>query len=146
MTLRRDVSCSIAAAALLLAGCGTGAPRFTSNPSAASRSTDAVSNQLEGVASYYADEFHGRKTASGETYDMNDLTAAHRTLPFGTLVRVTLRETGKSVIVRINDRGPFKDDRVIDLSLGAARHLGLIPNGTGAVVLEILKPGTQDRQ
>ncbi|HXX64484.1 MAG TPA: septal ring lytic transglycosylase RlpA family protein, partial [Bacteroidota bacterium] len=94
-------------------------------------------------ASYYADEFQGRKTASGEVYDMNDLTAAHRTLPFGTKVRVTNKETGKSVVVRINDRGPFKEDRVIDLSLGAARQLGLIANGTASVILQVLELGTK---
>jgi rare lipoprotein A len=98
-----------------------------------------------GVASYYAQDFNGRKTASGELYDMNDLTAAHRTLPFGTKVKVTNLDTGRSVVVRINDRGPFKDDRVIDLSLGAATQLGLIAMGTGRVVLQILELGVQPK-
>jgi rare lipoprotein A len=141
MTSRWFSAAALLAAASLLAGCGTGSPRFTSAAGAES-AMDSSGYQLDGIASYYADEFHGRKTANGETYDMNDLTAAHRTLPFGTRVKVVHRETGRSVVVRINDRGPFKDDRVIDLSLGAAKQLGLIANGTGAVILEILELGT----
>ena len=130
--------------ALLVAGCGAGVPRFTTRDRAEPPPHEpAGPPQLEGVASYYADEFQGRKTASGEVYDMNDLTAAHRTLPFGTKVRVTNKETGKSVVVRINDRGPFKEDRVIDLSLGAARQLGLIANGTASVILHVLELGTK---
>jgi rare lipoprotein A len=93
---------------------------------------------MSGIASFYAEEFNGRPTASGETYDMHALTAAHRTLPFNTAVRVTQTENNKSVIVRINDRGPFKDDRVIDLSLEAARRIGLTAKGTGPVKLEII--------
>jgi rare lipoprotein A len=76
---------------------------------------------------------------------MNDLTAAHRTLPFGTKVKVTNLDTGRTVVVRINDRGPFKDDRVIDLSLGAAKQLGLIAMGTGRVILQILELGIQPK-
>jgi len=141
----RGILIPLIAAALAAAGCGTGAPRFTSADRADPSYREGTSHQLDGVASYYADEFHGRKTANGETYDMHDLTAAHRTLPFGTKVRVTTRETGKSVIVRINDRGPFKDERVIDLSLGAAKQLGMIASGTGRVILEILEIGTQTK-
>lgn len=127
---------------LLVSGCGSGSPRFTSKgrPDTGWREPSS-SSQLEGVASYYAGEFNGRKTASGEYYDMNDLTAAHRTLPFGTKVKVTNLDTGRTVVVRINDRGPFKDDRVIDLSLGAAKELGLIAMGTGRVILQILEFG-----
>jgi rare lipoprotein A len=141
---RSDIVVLLAAAAFL-SGCGTGAPRFRSDRPDAASLTPAGPHQLEGVASYYADEFQGRKTSSGETFDMNDMTAAHRTLPFGTRVKVTDVETGKSVVVRINDRGPFKDDRVIDLSLGAAKQIGLIANGTGRVILEILEFGTQSK-
>jgi len=100
-------------------------------------------SQLEGIASYYADEFHGRTTSNGETYDMNALTAAHRTLPFNSRVRVTNRENGKSVVVRINDRGPFKGDRVIDLSLAAAKILDMIPHGTTYVTIDVIEAGTQ---
>ena len=146
MVLLRDAAVLFLPAFFLVAGCGSGSPRFTSKerPDPAPRET-SLSTQLEGVASYYADEFNGRTTASGEPYDMNDLTAAHRTLPFGTKVRVTDLTTGRSVVVRINDRGPFKDDRVIDLSLGAAKQLGLIPMGTGRVILQILELGIQPK-
>lgn len=91
-----------------------------------------------GVASYYAAKFHGRRTASGETFDLNGMTAAHRTLPFGTKVRVINPRTGASVIVRINDRGPFTRGRTIDVSRAAAEQLGLIAAGHGTVELELL--------
>lgn len=92
-----------------------------------------------GVASYYAARFHGRRTASGETFDNGALTAAHRTLPFGTLVRVTNPRTGASVIVRINDRGPFARGRTIDLSRAAAERVGLVNAGHGTMALEIVE-------
>ena len=91
----------------------------------------------EGVASYYADSLHGEPTASGETYDKRARTAAHRTLPFETRVKVTNLDNGRSVWVTINDRGPFVDDRIIDLSRAAARKIGLIEAGTARVRLEI---------
>lgn len=90
----------------------------------------------EGIAAYYATAFHGRRTASGATYDERELTAAHRTLPFGTRVRVTHLENGREVVVRINDRGPFTKGRVIDLSREAARRLDLIRDGIARVRLE----------
>jgi rare lipoprotein A len=99
----------------------------------------AVSFRQTGMASYYAHEFHGRKTASGERYNMNDLTAAHRTLPFNTRVRVTNLSNDKSVIVRINDRGPFKKRRIIDLSLAAAKKIDLIGPGSAKVRIEIIE-------
>ena len=91
----------------------------------------------KGVASWYGPGYHGRKTSSGEVFDQDDLTAAHMTFAFGTQVRVTLLSTGRSVIVRINDRFPNKR-RVIDLSRGAARKIGLIGPGTGRVRLEVV--------
>lgn len=91
-----------------------------------------------GVASWYGDKFHGRKTANGETYNKNALTAAHRSLPFGTLVEVTYLRTGKSVVVRINDRGPFIDGRIIDLSEAAANAIGLRPYGIGDVRVRVI--------
>lgn len=91
-----------------------------------------------GLASWYGQPFHGRRTASGETFDMNQLTGAHRTLPFGTRVRVTLLSTGRSVVVRINDRGPFVENRLIDLSRAAAQEIGLLPIGVGRVQIEVL--------
>jgi rare lipoprotein A len=95
---------------------------------------------LEGVASYYAEPYHGRKTASGEIFDTyQGMTAAHRTLPFNTMVRVTNKNNGREVDVRINDRGPFIDGRVIDLSLRAAREIDLVGPGIAPVKLTVLK-------
>lgn len=90
---------------------------------------------ITGSASWYGGQFHGRKTANGERYDMNELTAAHKTLPFGTRVRVENLATGQAVVVRINDRGPFAPGRVIDLSRAAAERIGLIRAGVAPVVL-----------
>lgn len=128
-------------ATLLLAGCGTTSPRFggRDEPPAAPTAPATGPHQLSGIASYYADEFHGRLTSSGERYDMHELTAAHRTLPFGTRVMVRNQSNGLAVAVRINDRGPFKDDRVIDLSLEAAKRIGMIGPGTAPVELRILE-------
>lgn len=98
-----------------------------------------------GTASYYADRFTGKPTASGEAYDPEDFTAAHRSLPFGTRVRVTDVETGRSVIVRVNDRGPWgREGRLIDLSRAAAREIGLIQRGHGAVELHPATAGGID--
>jgi len=91
-----------------------------------------------GTASWYGPGFDGRRTANGETFDMNALTAAHRTLPFGTRVRVTNLANGESVIVRINDRGPYVGNRVIDLSRGAADAVNMVDSGLARVSLEIL--------
>ena len=90
----------------------------------------------EGLASFYADSFHGSQTASGETYDKKALTAAHKTLAFDTWVKVTNLDNGRSVKVRINDRGPFTEDRIIDLSGAAARKLKMIDTGTAKVRVE----------
>ena len=95
----------------------------------------------EGRASFYANQFHGHKTANGETFNMDKLTAAHPSLPFGTWVRVTNLRNGKDVIVRINDRGPFVKGRIIDLSTSAAKEIGLIKSGTARVKLEALTSG-----
>jgi rare lipoprotein A len=98
-----------------------------------------ASSELEGMASYYAEPYHGRKTASGEIFDTyQELTAAHRTLPFNTMVRVTNKNNGREVDVRINDRGPFVDGRVIDLSLRAAREIDLVRSGVAPVKLTVL--------
>ncbi len=94
-----------------------------------------------GVASWYGPGFHGRTTANGEKYDMNAMTAAHKTLPFGTRVLVHNPRTGKEVVVRINDRGPYIRGRVIDLSKAAARALGIAARGHDAVVLREALPG-----
>ncbi len=92
-----------------------------------------------GMASYYHDRFHGRKTASGARYNKNSLSAAHKTLPLGTRVRVTDSRSGRSVVVRINDRGPYAKGRVIDLSRAAANEIGLVAKGVAPVRLEVLK-------
>ena len=89
-----------------------------------------------GVASWYGRQFHGRKTASGERFDMNALTAAHRSLPLNCYIRVTNKNNGKSVIVKVNDRGPFHGNRVLDLSYGAAKRIGLTDAGTTNVNIE----------
>jgi rare lipoprotein A len=96
----------------------------------------------EGFASWYGGKFQGRKTANGEIFDTNKLTAAHKTLSFGTKVRVTETESGKSVIVRINDRGPFVEDRIIDLSKAAADIIGLTSQGVAKVKLEVVESRT----
>jgi rare lipoprotein A len=92
-----------------------------------------------GLASWYGPDFHGKLTSNKEIYDMYDMTAAHRTLPFGTQVMVTNLENGRAATVRINDRGPFVGDRIIDLSYAAARILGMIGPGTARVRLDIIR-------
>lgn len=99
---------------------------------------DSLTIPLKGKASYYGSEFNGRKTANGEIYDETAMTAAHRTLPFGTVLRVTNIRNGLSVIVRINDRGPFHPDRVLDLSKAAAEELDLIKYGVTEIESEIV--------
>ena len=89
-----------------------------------------------GLASWYGRKCHGRKTASGETFDMNALTAAHRSLPLNCYVKVTNKSNGKSVVVKVNDRGPFHGKRVMDLSYGAAKQLGITSKGVGNVSIE----------
>ena len=94
-----------------------------------------------GIASWYGEDYHGSTTANGETYDMESLTAAHRTLPFNTMVRVINREDGSAVTVRINNRGPFVEGRVIDLSRRGAREIGIIERGLVEVDLYIMSRG-----
>ena len=93
---------------------------------------------FKGDASWYGKQHHGRKTASGEVFNMNKLTAAHKTLPLGTKVRVTNIENGKSVIVKINDRGPFAKNRILDLSYEAAKKLDMTEKGHAKVLIEII--------
>lgn len=102
--------------------------------------TELGKYQREGVASWYGRRYHGKPTASGEMYDMYGMTAAHPTLPIPSYVRVTAIDNGKSVIVRINDRGPFLEDRVVDLSYTAAYKLGIVGKGSGRVRVESLNP------
>jgi len=137
-TLRR-AACSLAAALCLvaLAACAarTKKVRYPFPPEEA----PAVGTVVEGIASWYGPGFHGKTTASGERYDQDALTAAHPYWAFGTRVRVTLLSSGKSVVVRINDRFPAYKGRLIDVSRGTARAIGLIGPGTGRVRLEVVK-------
>jgi rare lipoprotein A len=114
--------------ASLLSGCAV-APTIT-----------AMGTQV-GLASYYSNDFQGRKTSNGEIFDNSKLTAAHRTYPFGTIVKVTNLATHADVTVRINDRGPVKQERVIDLSFAAAKAIGIDRAGLGKVRLEVVKWG-----
>lgn len=116
---------------LLAAGCARVSPPPPAQPAAPGWSDN-------GVASWYGDPFHGRLTASGETYDMEAMTAAHRTLPFGTLLRVRNLDNGREAMVRINDRGPFVRGRDLDLSRRAAREIDMIPAGTARVRMTIV--------
>ena len=136
------------AVAVISSGCAS-SPRFTRDRSAEPKTHGSSSpakslKTMEGIASYYADDFNGKKTANGETYDMYKMTAAHRSLPFNTKVKVTNLDNKRSIIVRINDRGPFKLERIIDLSLGAATQLGMKGAGTANVKLEVVEWGDEE--
>ncbi len=98
----------------------------------------SVGDTFSGVASWYGRDFHGKKTSNGEYYNMYDLTAAHKTLPMNTMVKVTNLRNNRSVVVRVNDRGPFVNNRIIDLSYAAAKRLGMIAKGTAPVRLEVV--------
>jgi len=110
-------------------------------PDGKSEPVAGASTAMEGVASFYGKEHHGKKTANGETFDMNKLTAAHRALPFGAKVKVTNLTNNRSVIVRINDRGPFIAGRMIDLSQAAAERLDMIEAGVVRVKVQVLEDG-----
>ena len=108
-------------------------------PATLMASASEVVHSTQGTASWYGPGFFGNRTANGEVFRPGTLTAAHRTLPFGTRVRVTNLNNGRSTVVRINDRGPFKGNRVIDLAHGAAQQLGLVSSGLAPVRLEVLR-------
>ena len=126
---------------------GTKSPSDPSDksPSKSPEKTDSHDEALTkgafqvGKSSFYAHDFNGRPTASGEIFDMNGLTAAHRELPLGTIVRVTNLGNGRSVIVKVNDRGPFIEGRILDLSLGAARVIDMVEQGVAEVSIFIVK-------
>lgn len=134
--------------AVLFSGC-VPSPRFTSGdretrtPVPAEYRGRSPILTIEGIASYYAHDFHGRTTANGEVYDMHSLTAAHKSFPFNTIVRVHNLANNRSVVVRINDRGPFIEGRIIDLSLAAAREIDMVETGITTVRLEVLEWGQQ---
>ncbi len=123
---------------MMVVGC-TSSPRFTS------RYVGDGNYKLveEGVASYYADEYNGKLTSNGEIYDMYEMTAAHQTLPFNTKVMVTNLDNKMSTVVRINDRGPFAKDRIIDLSVAAAKAIDMYIPGTARVLLEVIELGPE---
>ena len=114
------------------------APRETAHPVNAAQIDTSKAYQL-GVSSYYGKKFHGRKTANGETFNMYKLTAAHRVLPLGTHVRVTNLSNGRWVEVKVNDRGPFIEGRILDLSFAAALEIEMVQAGTARVMIEIIK-------
>ena len=111
---------------------------FTTNVMA---KTKVNQHSTRGEASYYAGFHHGKKTASGERFNMHSLTAAHRTLPLGSKIKVTNLNNGKEVVVRVNDRGPYAKGRVLDVSLGAAKKLGMLKTGTAKISIQILTAG-----
>jgi rare lipoprotein A len=127
----------LALAALLF--CQLLAVAACSNNRKPSSAAPSVGVPIErGIASWYGPRFHGRLTANGERYNMNDLTAAHPSLPFGTKIGVRNTRTGREVVVRINDRGPFSKNRIIDLSYAAAREVGVVAQGTASVELYLV--------
>ncbi len=125
----RRMSVFLCGAAALLLLAAEGHAEF------AGHGADAAFRQV-GMASWYGPGFHGRKTASGERFDQNDLTAAHRKLPLGTEITVTNLENGSSIVVEVNDRGPYAKGRVLDLSKAAARKLGMVESGVAKVRIE----------
>jgi len=99
-----------------------------------------------GIASWYGNKFHGRRTSNGETYDMYAMTAAHKSLPLPSYIEVTNLKNKKHVIVRVNDRGPFHENRILDLSYTAARKLGIVATGTGLVQIRVIEPGSRAKK
>ena len=133
MTRSRMKNCvTLGALAVLL---GLPLPSFASMVQQTARSGDGSAIV---VASWYGTGFHGRRTASGQVFDQERLTAAHKTLPFGTKLRVTNLRNGRSVLVTVTDRGPYVRNRQLDVSFGAARRLGLVNAGTAPVLIEKL--------
>jgi rare lipoprotein A len=154
-TSRRNPKLSTYAGVLLAAVVGlfsvkTGMPVSTSNPQppvVPDKSPDTKKDAAKkrhwyqiGRASWYGEDFQGQQTASGEDFDMNKLTCAHRSLPLGSIIRVTNLRNHKSVVVRVNDRGPMPQNRVVDLSYAAARFLGFSSKGTAPVRLDLVNP------
>ncbi|MGE5236586.1 MAG: septal ring lytic transglycosylase RlpA family protein [Acidobacteriota bacterium] len=133
------IALAIALAVLTAGGCASSRPPARSYRAPAT--TVAPGYTEEGLASWYGEPYHGRHTASGPIYDMNEMTAAHRTLPFGTLVRVRNLDDGREATVLINDRGPFVAGRILDLSRAAATKLGAIGPGVIRVRLEVVREG-----
>jgi rare lipoprotein A len=154
MTCKISLICSLAIISLLISACssnirfanGNVQPKSntsiknTKSTTSTTNKSDVMSNNavFKGMSSYYADKFDGKVTASGEIFNQALYTAAHKTLPFGTMLKVTRISNGKSVVVRVNDRGPFVEGRIIDLSLAAAKEIGLVIDGVAEVTIEVL--------
>jgi len=153
--VNRAIISVVLASVCYLIGCSS-AVRFTNGGREGSTSNAITATPLahspgkalltiEGIASYYSYDFDKKKTASGEIFDKDALTAAHREFPFGTILRVTNLSNGEDVTVTVNDRGPVDKSRIIDLSEGAAREIGMIQNGTTTVRIEVLKWGQSSK-
>ena len=128
----------VAISCLCLAVACSGSWSASAAPSSVDEPRHAQDGRQIGRASWYGREHHGKRTASGTRFDMNALTAAHRSLPLGTVLRVENLENGRSVVVRVNDRGPYVKGRIIDLSMAAAGRLGLKEQGLGLVALRVV--------
>lgn len=139
LSVRIAAACLVA---LLAASCAAKAPpdkaALLAVPTPSPQPVRGKVYRETGIASWYGRDFHGRKTASGEIFDMYGISAAHRTLPLGTVIRVTNLENSRSIKVRVNDRGPYAKNRVLDLSYGAAKELGFVAQGTVRVKIESL--------
>tara|TARA_Y100000590_G_scaffold461908_1_gene624678 strand:- start:443 stop:886 length:444 start_codon:yes stop_codon:yes gene_type:complete len=126
-------------------------PRYTSSSAKSPtiktkkyKTTKSSKKILKGISSWYGPNFHGKLTANGEVYDMYGVTAAHKTLPLNTVARVTNLDNGKSIILRINDRGPYVGSRILDCSMGAAKKLGFYSAGTAMVKIEVIEFGDNE--
>ena len=135
------LSCSYLLIIFGLVSCAGGKPAIYSNAELGIIEPKNVGDIQYGISSYYAEKFHGRRTANGEIYDMYGVSAAHQTLPLNSFVRVTNLENNKVIELKINDRGPFIKNRILDCSYGAAVKLGFIGTGTAMVKVEVLKLG-----
>ena len=135
--MRRVLASLVAVAVLTVAG---GAEPTRTTPKAQSRKAPQDKPYQVGKASWYGKRFHGRTTASGEAFNMYQFTAAHRQLPLGTLVKATNLKNGRWVVVRVNDRGPVPENRIIDLSYGVAQLLGFHERGIARVRLDVVEP------
>jgi len=143
LSQRNDQSLVLPQASNQIAPGGANIQKVNIEPNGQKKSsTSTTKHALSGTASWYGPRFHGKKTASGEIYDQNKLTAAHKTVPLGSKARVTNLDNGNTVEVEINDRGPFVQGRIIDLSRPAARALGFVESGTAPVRVELIAEET----
>ncbi len=131
----------------LLSSCST-APRYSAGTpkwsTTVKKGKQTYPKVQYGISSFYGEDFHGKTTANGEVFDMYGLTAAHKTLPLNTIIRVTNLENNKSLILRINDRGPYVKGRILDCSYGAALKLGFVGQGTARVKIEVIELGDDE--